>query len=242
MRYVHVRRLAWRGAVNAVPEICSAYRPYATRCGEFWPTGSAPAMRLGGELVAEAGLILRESVMWFRFIGTRRRPRARRAMRGAQHVEIADVIGKQQDQLRVHERALRVVEIAMRVDQRLVEVVGCREVGVVMSFMMSAAFRNGYVLGHCWSRAPSRRRRLARSKLPPARADVLVRPDEVTGAVASVVARRDQAVDVPITTCRRVAPPTCSDAARDRQRRERMRPPRRRRRAPNVSSVKPPPR
>ena len=32
-----------RGAVNAVPEICSAYSPYGQRCGEFCPTGNAPA-------------------------------------------------------------------------------------------------------------------------------------------------------------------------------------------------------
>ena len=37
-----MRRFAWRGAVNAVPEICSAYSPYGQRCGEFCPTGSAP--------------------------------------------------------------------------------------------------------------------------------------------------------------------------------------------------------
>ena len=32
----------WRGAVNAVPESCSAYRPCGARCGEFWPSGNAP--------------------------------------------------------------------------------------------------------------------------------------------------------------------------------------------------------
>ena len=37
MRYSQLRRFTWRGAVNAVPEICSAYRPCATRCGELRP-------------------------------------------------------------------------------------------------------------------------------------------------------------------------------------------------------------
>ena len=31
-----------RGAVKAVPEMTSAYRPCGVRCGEFCPTGSAP--------------------------------------------------------------------------------------------------------------------------------------------------------------------------------------------------------
>jgi hypothetical protein len=43
IRYSQERRLWLRGAVNAVPEICSAYRPYGARCGEFWPAGSAPS-------------------------------------------------------------------------------------------------------------------------------------------------------------------------------------------------------
>src|SRR5690606_26960877 len=43
MRYSQLRRLAWRGAVNAVPVSCSAYRPWATFCGELRPAGSAPA-------------------------------------------------------------------------------------------------------------------------------------------------------------------------------------------------------
>src|SRR6185437_2316060 len=42
IRYSQLRRLAWRGAVNAVPENCSAYRPYGQRCGELRPCGSAP--------------------------------------------------------------------------------------------------------------------------------------------------------------------------------------------------------
>ncbi len=42
IRYSHERRLCARGAVKAVPESCSAYRPYGARCGEFCPTGSAP--------------------------------------------------------------------------------------------------------------------------------------------------------------------------------------------------------
>jgi hypothetical protein len=44
IRYSQLRRFVWRGAVNAVPESCSAYRPCATRCGEFCPCGSAPAI------------------------------------------------------------------------------------------------------------------------------------------------------------------------------------------------------
>src|SRR5690554_2902107 len=43
IRYSQLRRLAWRGAVNAVPVSCSAYSPCATRCGELRPTGSAPS-------------------------------------------------------------------------------------------------------------------------------------------------------------------------------------------------------
>ncbi|KAG1080290.1 hypothetical protein G6F35_017632 [Rhizopus arrhizus] len=43
IRYSQLRRLLPRGAVNAVPVSCSAYRPWATFCGEFCPTGSAPA-------------------------------------------------------------------------------------------------------------------------------------------------------------------------------------------------------
>jgi methylenetetrahydrofolate reductase (NADPH) len=42
MRYNHERRLAERGAVNAVPENCSAYRPYGQICGELRPAGNAP--------------------------------------------------------------------------------------------------------------------------------------------------------------------------------------------------------
>jgi hypothetical protein len=43
IRYSQLRRLLPRGAVKAVPVSCSAYRPWATFCGEFCPTGSAPA-------------------------------------------------------------------------------------------------------------------------------------------------------------------------------------------------------
>lgn len=41
-RYSHARWLRWRGAVKALPDSCSAYRPYGQRWGAFWPTGSAP--------------------------------------------------------------------------------------------------------------------------------------------------------------------------------------------------------
>jgi len=44
IRYSQLRWLACRGAVNAVPLSCSAYRPCATRCGEFWPCGNTPAI------------------------------------------------------------------------------------------------------------------------------------------------------------------------------------------------------
>src|SRR5690606_22563731 len=44
IRYSQLRRFCARGAVKAVPEICSAYSPWATRCGEFWPSGSVPGM------------------------------------------------------------------------------------------------------------------------------------------------------------------------------------------------------
>src|ERR1700730_5464506 len=42
MRYSQERRFACRGAVNAVPENCSAYNPKGQRCGELRPCGSAP--------------------------------------------------------------------------------------------------------------------------------------------------------------------------------------------------------
>ena len=42
MRYNHERLLWSRGAVKAVPESCSAYKPYGQRCGLFWPNGKAP--------------------------------------------------------------------------------------------------------------------------------------------------------------------------------------------------------
>ncbi|MNS65315.1 hypothetical protein D3C72_984750 [compost metagenome] len=42
MRYSQERRFSLRGAVKAVPESCSAYRPYGHCCGELRPTGSAP--------------------------------------------------------------------------------------------------------------------------------------------------------------------------------------------------------
>jgi hypothetical protein len=42
IRYSHARRLWPRGAVNAVPDSCSAYSPYGARCGELRPCGSAP--------------------------------------------------------------------------------------------------------------------------------------------------------------------------------------------------------
>ena len=44
IRYSQLRRFWWRGAVNAVPLTCSAYRPCATRCGELRPSGKVPAM------------------------------------------------------------------------------------------------------------------------------------------------------------------------------------------------------
>ena len=46
-----------RGAVNAVPRSCSAYSPCATCCGELRPCRQRARQRLGGELVAEAGLV-----------------------------------------------------------------------------------------------------------------------------------------------------------------------------------------
>ena len=42
IRYNQLRRLSARGAVNAVPFNCSAYKPCATRCGELRPTGRVP--------------------------------------------------------------------------------------------------------------------------------------------------------------------------------------------------------
>src|ERR1700685_3035228 len=42
MRDNQERRVACRGAVNAVPENCSAYNPKGPRCGELRPAGSAP--------------------------------------------------------------------------------------------------------------------------------------------------------------------------------------------------------
>ena len=42
IRYSQLRRFSLRGAVNAVPDNCSAYRPCATRWGELRPTGSVP--------------------------------------------------------------------------------------------------------------------------------------------------------------------------------------------------------
>src|SRR5688572_32555789 len=42
-RYSQLRRFSRRGAVNAVPLSCSAYRPCATFCGELRPIGNAPA-------------------------------------------------------------------------------------------------------------------------------------------------------------------------------------------------------
>jgi hypothetical protein len=41
-RYIQVRRFSARGAVKALPDSSSAYRPCATRCGLLRPTGSAP--------------------------------------------------------------------------------------------------------------------------------------------------------------------------------------------------------
>src|ERR1700744_1100903 len=41
MRYSQLRRFEWRGAVNAVPDNCSAYSPSALCCGEFCPCGNA---------------------------------------------------------------------------------------------------------------------------------------------------------------------------------------------------------
>src|SRR3546814_7910723 len=42
IRYSQLRRFWPRGAVNAVPDSCSAYSPCATLCGELRPCGSAP--------------------------------------------------------------------------------------------------------------------------------------------------------------------------------------------------------
>lgn len=44
MRYSHDWRFSWRGAVNAVPESFSAYRPYGGFCGELVAMGNAPSM------------------------------------------------------------------------------------------------------------------------------------------------------------------------------------------------------
>src|SRR5690606_13602804 len=44
IRYSQLRRLLPRGAVNALPVSCSAYRPCATFCGELRPTGRVPAI------------------------------------------------------------------------------------------------------------------------------------------------------------------------------------------------------
>lgn len=41
-RYSHERLFRWRGAVNAVPLNCSAWRFSGCFCGEFCPTGNAP--------------------------------------------------------------------------------------------------------------------------------------------------------------------------------------------------------
>ncbi len=43
MRYSQDRRDSRRGTVNGVPDNCSAYSPSGGRCGEFCPTGNAPA-------------------------------------------------------------------------------------------------------------------------------------------------------------------------------------------------------
>jgi hypothetical protein len=42
IRYTQVRRATARGWVNAVPLICSAYKPNGARCGELRPWGTAP--------------------------------------------------------------------------------------------------------------------------------------------------------------------------------------------------------
>ena len=42
-----------RGAVNAEPEICSAYKPYGHFCGEFCPFGSASGQRESSDVKYE---------------------------------------------------------------------------------------------------------------------------------------------------------------------------------------------
>ena len=50
MRYSHERVFSVRGAVNALPESCSAYSPWGHFCGEFCPTGRAFGKRASSEL------------------------------------------------------------------------------------------------------------------------------------------------------------------------------------------------
>jgi hypothetical protein len=57
IRYSQLRRFWWRGAVNAVPLICSAYSPCATTLRRVAPLRQRAGDRLAGELVAEAGLV-----------------------------------------------------------------------------------------------------------------------------------------------------------------------------------------
>src|SRR5437762_10624578 len=52
-----------------------------------------------------------------------------RRHRAAQYIHIADVVREQQDQLRVDQRALFVAELAVQVDQLLVEVIGRGDIG-----------------------------------------------------------------------------------------------------------------
>src|SRR5512142_2382738 len=58
-----------------------------------------------------------------------RDPGARPLHRLAQHVEVADVIREEQDEPCVHPLALRRIEVAVGLDQRLVEIVGQRQIG-----------------------------------------------------------------------------------------------------------------
>ena len=106
--------------------------------------------------------------------------------RFAQYFDIADVVREQQYEACVQCVAFVVRQIAMRVEQRLVEVVGRRDVGFDIE-------RHRLSVARCARRSRSQCRRVVAA---PSRTDVLVGPQQVRRARTRIVARRKQPIAV----------------------------------------------
>ncbi len=109
------------------------------------------------------------------------------------------MVGQQQDQLRVGGLALRIAQIAMHLEQRLVDVVRLREIRFgdeprVLRLRLGRG-RAPLHVDHA-ERAAQRGQQRVVVDLAPACADMLVRAQQIAGAGLAVVAAHGQAFDV----------------------------------------------